>query len=265
MEEAILQLSQELRQLQVLCTRQAVLLQKLTARKEPSTEMPVSMPVQCTDAGGPELSENPFFRPQDQKVQNGGLPTVAASELQDPMFPSNQRQDAEILPSFDIKFPPTMENYSFLNSEAEKEEFATVGYYGLNCAGQKNGPKLDRDLSFGNFVKPLPSAGASDGESLGLCKARDWLFLNLADGKSLTNLSDLYEVPSCLKLGTASVHDHLPAEGKSPVTVRGPTKTWWCVAEDYPLDRACDFCQAIFPEEAATQGDYLKHLTDHIE
>nr|XP_033794597.1 uncharacterized protein LOC117357723 [Geotrypetes seraphini] len=275
MEEAILQLSQELRKLQALCTRQAILLQRLTMRIEPSTEMPISLPIQCTDAGSSEQSENAFLRPQGKKALNGELPVSTVPTLPDSMFARNQKQATETLPSFDIKFPPNTENYSFLNSE-EKAELAMMSLYGLDYAMQKNRPNLDHDLFFGKSVMP-PSNG--DGESPGTCKMRDWLFLNLADGKSLINLYDLYEDPPGLPLETAVTHNCMPAERNSPVTVRGPTKIAWCVAEDCPpLDhggrlssdlslssQTCDFCQAIFPGGAATQGDYLRHLTDHVE
>ncbi|XP_030051321.1 TRAF family member-associated NF-kappa-B activator [Microcaecilia unicolor] len=274
MEEAISQLAQELRKLQALCSRQAVLLQMLTMRKEPSTEMPISLPIQCTDAGGSEQSKNAFLSPQGKKTLTGELPVSTT-----PTLAGNQKQVTEILPTFDVKFPPITENYSFLNSEEEKTELAMVGLYGLDCAMQKNRPKLDHDLFFGKFVMPSSTGAAGDGESPGTCKMRDWLFLNLADGKSLINLSDLYEDLPGLQLETTATHNCMPTEGKSPVSVRGPTKITWCVAEDCPpLDhggrlnsdlslssQTCDFCQAIFPAGAATRGDYLRHLTDHVE
>ncbi|KAG6926857.1 hypothetical protein G0U57_010974, partial [Chelydra serpentina] len=80
MEEAFFQLYQEFTQLQDLCSKQAELLQKLIVKKEPMTDMAVSMPIQCTDDGGLVQPERRCFKQQ--------LPKVASFVLSNPTVPA---------------------------------------------------------------------------------------------------------------------------------------------------------------------------------
>ncbi|KAM4046378.1 uncharacterized protein ACNLHF_009980 [Anomaloglossus baeobatrachus] len=62
MEDAFLELYQEFKNLQIICLKQAELLQKLLSKKGHTNEIPVSKPIQCTDTGSDARSESPFFR-----------------------------------------------------------------------------------------------------------------------------------------------------------------------------------------------------------
>ncbi|XP_044144196.1 uncharacterized protein LOC122933321 isoform X2 [Bufo gargarizans] len=127
MENAFLELYEEVRKLQIICSKQADLLQELLSKKDHVTEMPVSKPIQCTDTGDDVCSESPFFRlkgKEDQCVE------AIKTQADDVPVPLETEENPSLLLDIDVRFPPCEDQYNFLASVPDKEETAV----GLPCA-----------------------------------------------------------------------------------------------------------------------------------
>ncbi|KAM4797247.1 TRAF family member-associated NF-kappa-B activator-like [Rhinophrynus dorsalis] len=279
MEEAFLSLYQEFQVLQTICTKQAELLQKLLARKGLSSEMPFSKPIQCTDSGDPACSECPFFRLHEKEE-----PSVESSntmkDTSPHSLPLTTKEKQNVLLDFDVIFPPNTDKYSFLASDAEKVDFA-VGHAQLDLSLEKK-ENTDLETFIKNYTPQFPN-GINSEEKRAIhptIAGLDFL-IPVREDEDLS-LSNLYEEDLCyLQSSDISFGVCLAAEKKHPFGVRGPTQSSWspgCLSEECQLgsevimnsdtglsSQICEFCQAVFPAGVATKGEYLRHLTGHVE
>ncbi|XP_068121225.1 TRAF family member-associated NF-kappa-B activator-like [Hyperolius riggenbachi] len=274
MEDAFLALYKEFKELQALCSRQAELLQKLLSKQSNTAEMPISKPIQCTDPGDPTSSESPFFRligPNSPSAETAKISTEGQC----------QHLDTEEKPSFsfdsDVRFPPSKEQLTFLTSQDDNEELAT----GMsNTEISLNETELNGNFAL--FIKKytprFPRA----------CDVEDKMIPMLPDIDILTmdpdhafSLSNIYEELHFLQSKDLSEGDFIEPKKNNSNDVRGPTKSSWspsCLSGECHRDhnedtfsddglssQICEFCQAVFPAGAATKGEYLQHLTGHVE
>ncbi|XP_075449529.1 uncharacterized protein LOC142491111 [Ascaphus truei] len=268
MEEAFLLLYQEFQRLQAICIKQAELLQKLLSKKGIAKDMPVSMPIQCTDAGDPTSSESPFIRLQEKKEPFTESSKTTANELLCSV-PVKTKEKSDVLLDIDFMFPPSTENDSFLASEAEKVDFA-LDLSHLNFSLGKRGSNADLDMFIKNYMPQFPNVNVN------------WDTKKQPVGSDqILSLSNLYEDPCYLQSKDISLGVCLAPENKHALGIRGPAQSSWspgCLSEDCPLgchvdmnsdvslsSQICDFCQAVFPAGAATKGEYLRHITGHVE
>nr|XP_032642717.1 uncharacterized protein LOC116828522 isoform X1 [Chelonoidis abingdonii] len=239
MEEAFFQLYQEFTQLQDLCAKQAELLQKLIVKKEPMTDMPISMPIQCTDDGGLAQSERLIFKQQ--------LPQVPSSILSNPTVPTwpnsavlrDQPRDAHMVSSFDIKYPPNAANASLLSSAKGKADFA-IALSSQNHHKPHMGKKAACDTLLKNYTT-FPALKADKEKSTAPPILPELATLNPEDVGSFPSFLDLYEAPQDLQTESTSLQ---AAEINVPIEIRGPTQTSWTpgwVVEDSPLGHSGDF------------------------
>ncbi|XP_078515070.1 TRAF family member-associated NF-kappa-B activator-like [Lissotriton helveticus] len=274
MEEAFFQLSQEFRQLQAVCARQAELLQRLTTKKSWTADMPVSMPVQRTDDQVREQAEDHGSESKVEGMPCGPLDWTA-SKSPHPSFSGKKPCKADsslLLPK---------ENYCFMKQgaieersqmDASKKNISThdgahgehqcdlLRRYGTQCPGTDSINERNDSIP---TVQVLP-------------------YLELTDHNWFNSFPELYNLLHYMQSEVVLGQDSLLSDAKLPMHVRGPEQTSWnprCVSEDCSLapgnslssdspglsSQTCDFCQAVFPAGAATNGEYLRHLTAHIE
>ncbi|XP_031950047.1 uncharacterized protein LOC116436768 isoform X1 [Corvus moneduloides] len=192
MEELFLQLWAEVARLQELCSEQGRLLQRLRARKGPVLDIPVSLPIQCTeDAVTGEGQRSP-----ESHQNHPGAPTSSASNLEGSAHPMEQPQAASRLP------------LSPGNG---------VGTGGAAAFGSTEGEKGAVPTWMRTWILPVPREGGRAP-----CSPRDLETLNPGAEGSFLNLLDLYEAPGVLEREDAPRDGALPVE--APVEIRGPVK-----------------------------------------
>ncbi|KAM6364918.1 uncharacterized protein J5M81_015279 isoform 2-T2 [Pluvialis apricaria] len=269
MEEIFLQLCEEVARLQDLCTKQGKLLQKLTARKGPVLDIPVSLPIQCTEDMVTEEGE----RPPDSHQKCSEAPASAASNLEGSAHPLAQPHAAGTLPGFDSTYPPSATNGSIFGGGTGGAALAVA--FGSSKAERSE--KVDVDMWL-KTCRVLPTVKVPKEEVRACCSPQEFVAPNPVVGDSFLTLLDLYEAPEALRREDAPGESALPAEAKVPVEIRGPVKMSWTpgwMLEDGTLGQgavltsedaqACDICQEIFPSDMAGQADYLKHVLAHMK
>ncbi|XP_053560975.1 TRAF family member-associated NF-kappa-B activator [Bombina bombina] len=273
MEEAFILLYQEFQVLQAKCRKQAELLQKLLEQKGISNKLPFSKPIQCTDDGDSSGSESPFFRLHEKKEVCAALSNPPEAVLCQSVPLTSKDLD------FDIKFPPDVENYSFLASEAEKVAWDLSQ---LDLTLDKKGRNSELELFIKHYTPQFPNGISSADKRAPHSTIKGLDFLDPISSNQNLSLSNLYEEDLCyLQSKDISFGDSLEPENKNPLGIRGPAQPSWspgCLSEEcqlgHPMDmnsdvrissQICDFCQAVFPAGAATKGEYLRHLTGHVE
>ncbi|XP_025934018.1 uncharacterized protein LOC112972126 [Apteryx rowi] len=267
MEEVFFQLCEEVARLQDLCAKQGKLLQKLTARKGPILDIPVSLPIQCTEDMVTEEAE----KPSESRQECSQAPTSAAASPGS-AHPLAQPHAADALPACNVTDPPSPEKAGVLSGGNGKAALA-VAFGSQHCSKVERSEKGDLDTWLKNYGV-LPTMKASKEEARACCNLLEFA---VPDPEAVDSFLDLYEAPQELQREDASSESALPAAIHVPVEIRGPVKTSWTPA--WTLEeslgqgavftseaaRTCDFCQAVFPSDAAAQADYLKHLLAHMK
>ncbi|XP_014811185.1 PREDICTED: uncharacterized protein LOC106896008 isoform X2 [Calidris pugnax] len=265
MEEIFLQLCEEVARLQDLCAKQGKLLQKLTTRKGPILDIPVSLPIQCTEDMVAEEGE----RPPDGHQKRLGALISATSTLEGSAHPLVKPQATGTLPSFDSKYPPSAGNGSIFGGGTGGAALAVA--FGGNEAERRERVDINTWLK---TCRMFPAMKAPKEEVRACCSPQEFLAPNPVVGDSFLTLLDLYDAPEALRREDDSQENALPAEADIPVEIRGPVKMSWTpgwVLEDGTLGQgavltsegaqACDICQ----EMSVGQADYLKHVLAHMK
>ncbi|KAK4807319.1 hypothetical protein QYF61_014850 [Mycteria americana] len=302
MEEIFLQLCEEVSRLQDLCVKQGKLLQKLTARKAPvlgkqrdregyaetadradkchlnvcpdagkkfaveSGDIPVSLPIQCTEDTVTEEEE----RPPGSHQKCSEAPASSASNPAGSAYPLVQLHAVDVRPGFDGKYLPSPADGSVFGGGTGGAALAVA--FGSNKAERSEKVDVDTWLK---TCRMLPTAKTPKEEVRACCSPQELAAPNPIVVDSFLTLPDLYEAPEALRRADAPSES---AEAKVPVEIRGPVKTSWTpgwMLEDGTLGQgavlpsedaqACDICQEIFPSDAAGQADYLKHVLAHMK
>ncbi|XP_056418659.1 TRAF family member-associated NF-kappa-B activator-like [Hyla sarda] len=272
MEDAFLELYQEFRKLQIICAKQAELLQKLLSKKGHSNEMPVSKPIQCTDAGDNVCSESPFFKLKCEETQCAEASKTNAEDLTVSLEP---KENYSLLLNTDVWLPPCEDQYNFLASVADKEE--AVG--SMACADLTS-DKRGTHSNYALFIKNCPKFLDMDNDGVKIDPAK--LYLDFMTDKDHNfSLSNMYEDDISFLQSTDISLKHLLEPHENSNGIRGPAKSSWspvCLSEDCQFgprvdaisdvrlsSQICEFCHAVFPAGAATEGEFLGHLTGHME
>ncbi|XP_075190613.1 TRAF family member-associated NF-kappa-B activator-like [Anomaloglossus baeobatrachus] len=272
MEDAFLELYQEFKNLQIICLKQAELLQKLLSKKGHTNEIPVSKPIQCTDTGSDARSESPFFRLEVKEDQCAEASKNNADSVLVPLDP----KDPSSLPlALDVRFPPCEDQYSFLANVADKED-AAVCLPGPHITLDKKGVNSNYALFIQNYT---PKFLAIDNVGGKVAPAK--LYFDFLTRDHNLSLSNIYEEDlSFLHSNDISLEAFLE-QHKTHNGVRGPAQSSWSpgrLSEDCPFaqrvdvnsdvglsSQICEFCHAVFPAGAATEGEFLGHLAGHME
>ncbi|XP_065606152.1 uncharacterized protein LOC136057371 [Cyrtonyx montezumae] len=248
MGEVFLQLQEEVARLRELCSRQSELLQKLSSRKGPIVDIPMSLPIQCTEDTWTEGGEQPAASPQVLPE----APQGSAHPLAPPLLGSG--------------------GWYPVHSGLGAGRATLPGAFGSSQAGRKEKMLVDTWLK---DCRIAPTSNSSEEEVRACCSPQELVELNSEAADSFLTILDLYETPEALGREDAPSESALPAADKAPVEIRGPLKTSWTpgwMLEDAALGpgaavdtQTCDICQAIFPAGTAAQADYLKHVLTHMK
>lgn len=239
-----LQLWGEVARLRELCSEQGRILQRLRARKGPVPDIPVSLPIQCTeDAVTAEGQRSP-----ESHLKHPGALTSSTSNPEGSAYPMEQPQAASRFPLSPGSGGGTGGAAAFGSTEREKGDVPTW---------------------MRTWILPVPREGGRAP-----CSPQELETLNPGAGGSFPNLLDLYEAPEVFEREDAPRDRALPVE--APVEIRGPVKTSWTpgwALEEGTLGTgpaceaapACELCQEIFPSDAAGHAEYLNHVLAHLE
>ncbi|KAM5181662.1 TRAF family member-associated NF-kappa-B activator-like [Mantella aurantiaca] len=271
MESAFLELYQQFKVLQVVCSRQAELLQRLLSKDTHIAEMPMSKPVQCSDAVDPISSENPLF----QQTVIEALSTKAAKSMTEELYQPLETEDKSTF-SFDcdVQFPPDKDN--FLASQAAKSGLAAYLSYTDASLEEK-----ETNSNFALFIKTyaptFPKVSGVGDKAIGAISDINFLTMD----PDHTHVPNIDEELCFLQSKDISQGTILKPQINNFSVVKGPAKSSWhpdCLSEEYHLghhednisdvglsSQICEFCHAVFPAGAATKGEYLQHLTAHVE
>ncbi|XP_051884063.1 TRAF family member-associated NF-kappa-B activator [Pristis pectinata] len=227
--------------------------------------MPFSMPIQCTDEGEQEhitkatvkegsLSKD-FVASQGHRVQQEQLRVV------------------ESLSDLDIKFPPSDNDYDFLNSAPEKPRLKLpIGV--PTC-------KVEEVLLNDNIQDLNEKCNKQEWTSFEICnvgptnEASANLFCGEQGKCANINISTVDRTPF---RSPSSPSVHKPSKS-FPKQIRGPQQPVWSpyhnkegellhqASNDSDLDlnsKICEFCQAVFPAGTTSREDFLRHLNSHF-
>ncbi|XP_069509505.1 uncharacterized protein [Ambystoma mexicanum] len=204
MEESFAQLYQEFRHLQAVCARQAELLQKFTARTSSSPEMTIYKPIQCTDTGDHEQSQDRASASQRQDLSSDTLSPQ-------PRFPGgeNKHEDSSV--------PQRLEKYHFLTLEKKEDNSAQSLYH-----QDVSLPRPCHDVNLGLLPERSTSPGAGSNQDKDVPATTN--FLELSDPAAFNSFSDLYCVPQCIQPEVLSGRDDLHTKHTFGIGTRGPTQ-----------------------------------------
>ncbi|XP_063813147.1 TRAF family member-associated NF-kappa-B activator-like [Pseudophryne corroboree] len=269
MEDAFFALYQEFRELQAVCSKQAELLQQLLSKKALDAEMPISKPIQCTDVGYRTCSERPLLMLKGTEVSDAETSTTVADEVS---APSGTNEKSSLF-DFDVQFFPNKDQYSAAGKGVAANDLLHADH---NV--DKRGINSNLALFIKNYTPTFPNL---DGVGVKIPPVISHIdFLTPVDGDHDLSLSNIYEEDlSFLQSKDISLGELLGTQNKNVNAVRGPAQPTWspgclseegqpgqCVDSDVSLSsQICEFCQAIFPAGAATKGEFLGHLTGHME
>ncbi|XP_067891348.1 TRAF family member-associated NF-kappa-B activator isoform X1 [Heterodontus francisci] len=278
---AFQQVCQEFKQLSALTKKQTELLSKYNYNKE-IINMSFSMPIQCTDEGEQEHGEEHFVGKNDKSVSKSPIGS------QGHRMHKEQLPVVESLSDLDVKFPPSDNDYDFLNSTPEKlrtktpfeDPMSKVEKVLLKDDIQDLEHKNKEECtSFETFtVRPTNEAttnpfcdeqGKSTNINTSIAATVDKnTFRSPSSPSILKPLNPLLNVES---------HQMVPS---APTEIRGPQQLVWNpyhnkegellhqASKDSDLDlnsKICEFCQAVFPAGTTSREDFLRHLNSHFE
>uniref|UniRef100_A0A2D4HRS5 UBZ1-type domain-containing protein n=1 Tax=Micrurus lemniscatus lemniscatus TaxID=129467 RepID=A0A2D4HRS5_MICLE len=106
-------MKEEFSRIRALARAQTEELNKCNLRREPTTEIPFSKPIQCTDEQTDDLC-NPWVK-KDTNRDVSHFPSIASRG----MGPDEEENSVESLSKLNVKFPPTDSDTEFLESSPE--------------------------------------------------------------------------------------------------------------------------------------------------
>ncbi|XP_074071959.1 TRAF family member-associated NF-kappa-B activator isoform X2 [Macrotis lagotis] len=287
-EKNFYEMKEEFHRIRVLARAQRDHLNRLNIQ-ESIPEIEFSMPIQCTDKTDEQQTEEPF-KPQVKDVINRGSSCITSVTPRG-LGQGEEDNSLESLSKFNVKFPPTDNDSTFLHSTPDKPQ--GMGLARTESVGQD---KFDRELRDNSM-----NFGKSEGT--GFEKNRIDLLtsamqsITTSDKTKPSNpintcMKTTLDKATCLPAGD---HDiiyvnkffHGPDSPEALFTspdspgraVRGPQQPLW---KPYPnqendllaqysstdselhIPQVCEFCQAAFPPSITSTGDFLRHLNSHF-
>ncbi|XP_007494318.1 TRAF family member-associated NF-kappa-B activator isoform X3 [Monodelphis domestica] len=283
-EKTFYEMKEEFHRICMLARAQREHLNRLNIQ-EPIPEIQFSMPIQCTDE---QQTEEPL-KPQVKDVINRGSSCITSIT---PRGLGQEEEDnsLESLSKFNVKFPPTDNDSTFLHSTPEKPQVMVPAR--TEPVGQD---KFDRELRDSSvaFVKPEGTLFEMNRIDLITSAMQN---IKTSDKTKPSHPTDTctkktLEKAACLPVGDHDiiyVNTFLQAQDTSEVlfaspdspgrAVRGPQQPLW---KPYPnqendllalsstdselhIPQVCEFCQAVFPPSITSTGDFLRHLNSHF-
>ncbi|XP_036109904.1 TRAF family member-associated NF-kappa-B activator isoform X2 [Molossus molossus] len=251
-----------------------------------TTETQCSVPVQCTDKAD---KQEALFKPQTKDDINRSIPCITSVT---PRGLGRDEEDTslESLSKFNIKFPPTDSDSTFLLSAPERPNVLGPATSEAVCQDKFNMEIRD---NLGNFVKTEETLFEIHGIDPIASAIQN---LKTTDNTKSSNLVNIcirttLDRASCLPPGDHNAlyvntfpHQDLsdapfPSLDSPGKAIRGPQQTVWKPFPNQDSDlssvlsgtgsellvpRVCEFCQAVFPPSITSRGDFLRHLNSHF-
>ncbi|XP_013913115.1 PREDICTED: TRAF family member-associated NF-kappa-B activator [Thamnophis sirtalis] len=149
-------MKEEFSRIRALARAQTDQLNKCNLRREPTTEIPFSKPIQCTDEQTDDLC-NPWVK-KDTNRDVPHFPSIASRG----MGPDEEENSVESLSKLNVKFPPTDSDTEFLESSSETTPI-------LNTLTTENMlPNLPFNMDLGDQEPPWKSYCTQDTDLLAL-------------------------------------------------------------------------------------------------
>ncbi|XP_041057764.1 TRAF family member-associated NF-kappa-B activator isoform X1 [Carcharodon carcharias] len=277
---AFQEVCQEFKQLCALTKKQTELLSKHNCNKE-VINMPFSMPIQCTDEGEQEHLEEHFVGQNDKSMPKSTNGT-RGHRTQQEQFPV-----VESLSDLDVKFPPSDNDYDFLNSAPEKLR-PKAPFEDPPCKVQEVLLKDDiQDLEHKNkeectLFETFTVGPANKATHNPFCDEQG-ISTNINTSIGTTVDKTTFRSPSSppvLKPSNPFLNvESDPMVSPVPTEIRGPQQPVWNpyhniegellhqASKDSDLDlnsKICEFCQAAFPAGTTSREDFLRHLNSHF-
>ncbi|XP_068936059.1 TRAF family member-associated NF-kappa-B activator isoform X2 [Petaurus breviceps papuanus] len=285
-EKTFYEMKEEFHRICMLARAQRDHLNRLNIQ-EPASEIQFSLPIQCTDKTDEQPEE--AFKPQVKDVLNRGS-SCLTSVTPRGLGQEEEDNSLESLSKFNVKFPPTDNDSTFLHSTPDKPQVM-----GLARTEPVFQDKFDRELRDNsvNFVKPEGTLFEINRLDLITSAMQN---ITTSDKTKPSNpintcMKTTLDKAVCLPAGDHDiiyVNKSLQVQDTSEVlfaspdspgrAVRGPQQPLWKPYPNQENDllalsstdselhkpQVCEFCQAVFPPSITSRGDFLRHLNSHF-
>ncbi|XP_006114896.1 TRAF family member-associated NF-kappa-B activator isoform X2 [Pelodiscus sinensis] len=281
-------MKEECHRICTLARKQTDQLSKLNIKREPVNEIQCSMPIQCTDKTDEQTEE--LYTPQVKTDINRSVSCITS------ITPRGVGQDeednsVESLSKFNVKFPPTHMDSTFLQSTPEKPTVPCTSI--AQNMLQEHHFNMENEVHTMNLNKLECEAFEAHGVDHITTAMQNLPALDKTKPPSQTSMlkQNTQDKTSCLKTadsGTKLVHKftnqdatevNFPSSEATGRPVRGPQQPFWkpshtqdnnILAQDYTdseLNQSgiCEFCQKVFPPSSTSRGDFLRHLNSHFK
>ncbi|XP_045874815.1 TRAF family member-associated NF-kappa-B activator isoform X3 [Meles meles] len=284
-EKTFQDLKEEFHRLCMLAKAQKDHLSKLNVPAT-ATETQCSLPIQCTDKTD---KQEALFKPQAKDDINRGAPCVTSVT---PRGLGRDEEDTsfESLSKFNVKFPPTDNDSTFLHSTPERPNI--LGPVISEAVYQDKFNMEFRDIP-GNFVKTEETLFEIQGIDPIASAIQNLKTTDKTKPSNLVNtcIRTTLDRAPCLPPGNhnALYVNTLPLQDPSDApfasldspgkAIRGPQQPIWKpfpnqdsdlssvlsgTGSELHIPRVCEFCQAVFPPSITSRGDFLRHLNSHF-
>ncbi|VTJ64818.1 Hypothetical predicted protein, partial [Marmota monax] len=283
-EKTFWDLKEEFHRICILAKAQKDHLSKLNI-PDIATETQCSVPIQCTDKTD---KQEALFKPQAKDDINRGAPCITS------VTPRGLGQDEEdtsfeSLSKFNVKFPPTDSDSTFLHSTPERPNIFGPSTSEAMCQDKFNMELRDNT---GNFLKTEETLFEIQGIDPIASAIQNLKTTDITKPSNLVNTcirrtpdrapcfppgdqNALYVKTFPLQDPTDAPFSSLDSPGKA---IRGPQQPLWKPFPNQDIDlmvlsgsdselhipRVCEFCQAVFPPSITSRGDFLRHLNSHF-
>lgn len=287
LEMVFQEMKEECHRICTLARKQTDQLSKLNIKREPVNEIPFSMPIQCTDKTDEQAEE--LLKPRVKTDINRGVSCITS------ITPRGVGQDeednsVESLSKFSVKFPPTDNDSTFLQSTPDKPTVPCTAiaenmlpdhhFYMDQEDHTMNLSKLECNTLETHGVEHITSA------------MQNLTPLDKTKPPSHTamlkqNTQDKTPYLKTADIGTKLVHPYtnqddteinFPSSEAIGRAIRGPQQLFWkpnqtqdnnLLAQGYTDSELkqsgiCEFCQKVFPPSTTSRGDFLRHLNSHF-
>ncbi|XP_004743992.1 TRAF family member-associated NF-kappa-B activator isoform X1 [Mustela putorius furo] len=284
-EKTFQDLKEEFHRLCMLAKAQKDHLSKLNVPAT-ATDAQCSLPIQCTDKTD---KQEALFKPQAKDDINRGAPCITSVT---PRGLGRDEEDSsfESLSKFNVKFPPTDNDSTFLHSTPERPNILGPVTSGAVCQDKFNMEFRDNP---GNFVKTEETLFEIQGIDPITSAIQNLKTTDKTKPSNLVNtcIRTTLDRAPCLPPGNhnALYVNTLPLQDSSDApfasldspgkAIRGPQQPIWKpfpnqdsdlssvlsgTGSELHIPRVCEFCQAVFPPSITSRGDFLRHLNSHF-
>ncbi|XP_027674855.2 TRAF family member-associated NF-kappa-B activator isoform X2 [Chelonia mydas] len=286
LEMVFQEMKEECHRICTLARKQTDQLSKLNIKREPVNEIPFSMPIQCTDKTDEQAEE--LFKPQVKPDINRGV-SCTTSITPRGVGQDEEDNSVESLSKLNVKFPPTDNDSTFLQSTPDKPTVpCTAIAENILQDHHFNMKHEDHTMNRSKLeCNPFETHGVDH------ITMQNLTTLDKTKPPSHTTMlkQNTQDKTPCLKtadIGTKLVHPYtnqdaielnFPSSEATGRAVRGPQQPFWkpyhtqdnnLLAQGYTDSELkqsgiCEFCQKVFPPSTTSRGDFLRHLNSHFK